>query len=134
MESADQSARRPPESSQTRLPRCGHSGGGVNTTVETFSGSRKFFIKIRVTDAERKAIKKMADLEGGISAFIRRRLPAGGKQEAYREIARLSQHLSLMARQTRDYPPNRAVELVAWLMTVERQLQTAIEKLSTRHN
>ena len=134
MESTDQSARRPPESSQTRLPRCGHTGGGVNTIVKAVSDRRKFFLKIRVTDAERKAIKQLADSEGGISAYIRRRLPEGGKQEACREIAYLSRHLSLMARATREYPPNRAVELVAWLMVVERLLQSAIRKLSRKRS
>jgi hypothetical protein len=94
------------------------------------NASRKFFIKIRVSDEERNSLKKLADSEGGISAFIRRRLPAGSKQEAVREITRLSRQLSLVARQTKEFPPNRAVELVAWLMAVEREMHNAIENLS----
>lgn len=129
MSAQEIAAQKPLESKPTRLPRRGHSGDGAKLSVTPFCGGRKFFIKVRVNDAERQAIKKLAGAEGGISAFLRRRLSLSGRQQAIRELARLARSLCLMARQTRSYPATRAVELISWLMVVDHQLNAAVENL-----
>jgi hypothetical protein len=129
MSAHNSAAQRPLPSEPTRLPHCGHSGGGTHLPVTPFSGGRKLFIKVRVSEAEREAIKKLADAEGGISAFLRLRLSLSGRQQAIREVARLARSLRLMARQTRGYPAGQAVELVSWLMDVDRQLDAAVQNL-----
>jgi uncharacterized protein (DUF3820 family) len=46
-----------------------------------------------------------------------------------RELARLARHLCFIARETKQFPPGRAVEIMAWLITIDRQLNEAIQRL-----
>ena len=94
---------------------------------------RKRMIKIRVNDAEHAALTEMGKAGGGISALIRRHLLKYGDKEsrweAVRELARLARHLSFIARETKQFPPGRAIEIMAWLITIDRQLNEAIQRL-----
>jgi len=90
-------------------------------------------VKIRVNDAEHAALTRMGKAVGGISALIRRHLLKHGDKEmrweALRELARLSRNLSLIARETKHFPASRSVEILAWLITIDRQLTSAIQCL-----
>lgn len=118
---------------QTRLPRRGHSGGGKKIPIDPFLMGRKRMIKIRVNDAEYAALTKMGEAAGGISALIRRHLLKHGdnesRWEAVRALARLARNLCFIARETKQFPPGRAVEILAWLIAIDRQLIEAIQRL-----
>ena len=90
-------------------------------------------IKIRVNDAEHAAFTKMGKARGGISGLIRRHLLKHGDEEsrweAVRELARLARHFSFIARETKQFPPGQAVEILAWLVAIDRQLNEAIQHL-----
>jgi hypothetical protein len=119
---------------QTRLPRRGHSGVCVRLVVKPFKMGRKRVVKIRVNDAEHAALTRMGKAVGGVSALVRRHLLKHGDKEmrweALRELARLSRNLSFIARETKHFPAGRAVEILAWLITIDRQLNWAIHRLS----
>jgi hypothetical protein len=78
-------------------------------------------------------LAKMATGAGGVSGLIRRYLLKHGdnesRWEALRELARLARNLSSIARQTKQLPPNQTVELLAWLILIDRQLTEAIQRL-----
>ena len=94
---------------------------------------RKRMIKIRVNDAEHAALTKMGKAAGGISALVRRHLLKHGdnesRWEAVRELARLARNLCFIARETKQFPPGRAVEILSWLIAIDRQLTEAIQRL-----
>jgi hypothetical protein len=133
MNTLNQAAEKPLIFGQTRLPRRGHSGGGKKIHIDPFLMGRKRMIKIRVNDAEHAALTEMGKAIGGISALIRRHLLKHGDKEtrweAVRELARLARHLSFIARETKHFPPGRAVEILAWLIAIDRQLNEAIQRL-----
>ena len=126
-------AEMPRKIGQTRLPRRGHSGVVNKITIDPFLMGRKRMIKIRVNDAEHAALTEMGKARGGISALIRRHLLKHGdnesRWEAVRELARLARNLSFIARETKHFPPSRAVEIMAWLVAIDRQLNEAIQRL-----
>lgn len=119
--------------SQTRLPRRGHSGDGIRLAVKPFKTGRKRVIKIRVNDAEHAALTRMGKAGGGISALVRRHLLKHGDKEArweaLRELARLARNLSFIARQNSQLSPLAAVEILAWIISIDRQLNEAIQRL-----
>ena len=90
-------------------------------------------IKIRVNDAEHAALTEMGKVRGGVSALIRRHLLKHGDKEsrweAVRELARLARNLSFIARETKHFPPGRAVEILTWVIAIDRQLNEAIQHL-----
>ncbi len=118
---------------QTRLPRRGHSGGGKKITIDPFQMGRKRVIKIRVNDAEHSALTKMGKAAGGISGLIRRYLLKHGdnesRWEAVRELTRLARNLCSVAREIKQIPPSRSVEILVWLIAIDRQLNEAIQRL-----
>ena len=128
-----QAAKKPRLFGQTRLPRWGYTGGGKKISVDPFTMGRKRMIKIRVNDAEHAALTEMGKAVGGISALIRRHLLKHGDKEtrweALRELARLARNLSFIARETKHFPAGRAVEIMAWLIAIDRQLNEAIQRL-----
>ena len=133
MNTLNQAAEKPLIFGQTRLPRRGHSGGGKKIHIDPFLMGRKRMIKIRVNDAEHAALTEMGKAIGGISALIRRHLLKHGDKEtrweALRELARLARNLSFIARETKHFPAGRAVEILAWLIAIDRQLNEAIQRL-----
>ena len=119
---------------QTRLPRRGHSGDGIRLAAKPSETGRKRVVKVRVNDAEHAALTRMGKDGGGVSALVRRHLLKQGDKEmrweALRELARLCRNLSFIARETKHFPPGRAVEILAWLITIDRQLNWAIQQLT----
>jgi hypothetical protein len=132
MNSTIQAARKPHIFGQTRLRRCGNSAG-KNIPIDPFLLGRKRMIKIRVNDAEHAALTEMGKKCGGISALVRRHLLKYGdnesRWEALRELAQLARNLCFIARETKHFPPGRAVEILAWLVAIDRQLNEAIQRL-----
>jgi hypothetical protein len=128
-----QAAKKPRLFGQTRLPRRGHSGGCKKIPIDPFRMGRKKTVKFRVNDAEHAALTEMGKAVGGISALIRRHLLKHGDKEtrweALRELARLARNLSFIARETKHFPAGRAVEIMAWLITIDCQLNEAIQRL-----
>jgi hypothetical protein len=133
MNSIIQAAKTPHIFGQTRLPRRGHGGGVKKIPIDPFLMGRKRMIKIRVNDAEHAALTEMGKVRGGVSALIRRHLLKHGDKEsrweAVRELARLARNLSFIARETKHFPPGRAVEILTWLIAIDRQLNEAIQRL-----
>lgn len=123
-------------SSQTRLPRRGHSGGTRQLPVESFRTGRKKIVRVRVSDAEHAALTRLGKSEGGISALVRRHLLEHGvadtRREAIRELARLARNFNSIAAAAENYDPSRAVEITAWLVVIEREIRGAVQRLSTK--
>jgi len=115
---------------QTRLPRRGHSGGGRRVPVTHFNSGRKKVVRTRVTDEEHATLTRLGKSEGGVSALVRRHLLGQGltdaRREALRELARLARGFNSIAIGTQRFDPARAVEVIAWLVIVERELNGAI--------
>jgi hypothetical protein len=118
----------------TRLPRRGHAGGVRAVPIEPFNPGRNRFIKVRVNDEEHSKLTRLGNSEGGISTLIRRHLLGEGladaRREALQELARLCRSFNVIARETCRYEPARAVEILTWLVAIERELSEAIERLS----
>lgn len=121
---------------QTRLPRRGHSGGVRRVPVTQFNSGRKRFVRIRVNDEEHATLTRLGKSEGGVSALVRRHLLGQGvtdaRREALRELARLARGFNSIAIGTQRFDPARAVEVIAWLVIMERELNGAIQRLSTK--
>jgi hypothetical protein len=134
MNTLNQAVGKPHIFGQTRLPRRGHSGGGKKVQVKPFNMGRKRVVKIRVNDDEHAALAKMGNHVGGISALIRRHLLKHGDKEmrweALRELSRLARNLSFIAREMKQFSPDRAVEILAWLIAVDRQLKESFQRLN----
>jgi len=122
-------------SSQTRLPVEGH-GPVKKIPVRTFVRGRKKIVKVRVTDAEHATLTRLGREEGGVSELIRHHLLGYGvvdaRREALRELARLARNFNYIAAATQSYDPARAVEVIAWLVVIEREIRGAIQRLSTK--
>lgn len=123
-------------SSQTRL-RCGaHSGGVQPIPVKPFKSGRRRFIKVRVNEIEYSRLTKRGKSEGGISALVRNHLLGEGikdaRREAIRELARLARNFNTLAIEVNRYDAPRAVEVLLWLVAIERELTRAIDALTTK--
>lgn len=70
---------------------------------------------------------------GGVSALVRKRVLAQGvpplKKEVIRELARVGVALNLVARSVSDRRPIERIEILAVLMTLDRDIQTIGRKL-----
>lgn len=91
---------------------------------------------MRVNETEHAALTHLGQSEGGISALIRRHLLGQGiadaRRDALRELARLARNFNSIAAVAQTYNPERAVEIIAWLIVIERQIRGAIERISTK--
>lgn len=94
---------------------------------------RKKIINIRVTESEHAKLTALGKSFGGISALIRENLilrnPDSSKREALLELIRLARNLNLIARRARGYEPVHAVEAIACLAAIDRQVSAAMETL-----
>jgi len=99
---------------------------------------RTKYIKIRVNDAEHKIISSRGKRSGGISKLVRDILlneqAKDLRLEAIRELIRLARNINLIARAVSNFPPERAVQIIVWLMNIDRNLSAAIGKISSKRS
>lgn len=122
-------------SGRTRLPVV-PTGVTRQVPIKSFRTGRRRFIKIRVTDEEHERLTLLGHGQGGISGLFRSRLlgkKRNGKDgQAIRELARLARNFNTICMKLQRYEPAQAVEIMACMVAIDRELADAIKRLSQK--
>lgn len=90
-------------------------------------------IKVRLSAEEFAAITAMGKPIGGVSALVRKRVLGQGvspiRKEVMRELSHIGVSLNLIARQATNCHPIEAVEIVAILLAIDRDVEAIVRKV-----
>ena len=102
--------------------------------MNTPDKGRSKFLKLRVSEQELAKLKRLGKSAGGISALIRSHVfetdVADAQNDAIRELARLARHCTALAAEARRFEPTQAVQILAHLLAIERELTRALETVA----